>query len=96
MVDNITTIITNKNTKDIFCKPVGLVLLGFLVCSALSTIVSSCSFSVGHCIWWRKPEDPEKTIDLPQVTDKLKTRRKPSTFHKSLTNFRYLQTFLKK
>jgi hypothetical protein len=20
--------------------------------------------------WWRKPEDPEKTIDLPQVTDK--------------------------
>jgi hypothetical protein len=21
--------------------------------------------------WWRKPEDPEKTIDLSQVTDKL-------------------------
>jgi hypothetical protein len=21
--------------------------------------------------WWRKTEDPEKTIDLPQVTDKL-------------------------
>ena len=21
--------------------------------------------------WWRKPEDPEKTIDLTQVTDKL-------------------------
>ena len=21
--------------------------------------------------WWRKPEDPEKTTDLPQVTDKL-------------------------
>ena len=21
--------------------------------------------------WWRKPEDPEKTNDLPQVTDKL-------------------------
>jgi len=20
--------------------------------------------------WWRKPEDPEKTTDLPQVTDK--------------------------
>jgi hypothetical protein len=21
--------------------------------------------------WWRKPEDPEKTTDLAQVTDKL-------------------------
>ena len=21
--------------------------------------------------WWRKPEDPEKSTDLPQVTDKL-------------------------
>jgi len=21
--------------------------------------------------WWRKPEDPEKTTDLLQVTDKL-------------------------
>jgi hypothetical protein len=21
--------------------------------------------------WWRKPENPEKTTDLPQVTDKL-------------------------
>ena len=21
--------------------------------------------------WWRKPEDPEKTTDLPQVTDKI-------------------------
>ena len=25
----------------------------------------------GQCYWWRKPEDPEKTIDLLQVTDKL-------------------------
>jgi hypothetical protein len=28
-----------------------------------------------HCgsqlYWWRKPEYPEKTTDLPQVTDKL-------------------------
>jgi hypothetical protein len=22
-------------------------------------------------IWWRKPECPEKTIDLSQITDKL-------------------------
>jgi hypothetical protein len=25
----------------------------------------------GQCYWWRKPEYPEKTTDLHQVTDKL-------------------------
>ena len=25
----------------------------------------------GQSYWWRKPEDPEKTTDLVQVTDKL-------------------------
>jgi len=25
----------------------------------------------GQFYWWRKPEDPKKTIDLSQVTDKL-------------------------
>ena len=25
----------------------------------------------GHFYWWRKPQDPEKTTDLPQVTDKF-------------------------
>ena len=24
-----------------------------------------------HFYWWRKPEYPKKTIELPQVTDKL-------------------------
>jgi hypothetical protein len=24
-----------------------------------------------HCFWWRKPEDPKKTTDLSQLTDKL-------------------------
>jgi hypothetical protein len=25
----------------------------------------------GQFYWWMKPEDPEKTTDLPQITDKL-------------------------
>ena len=28
-------------------------------------------FRGGQFDWWRKPEFPEKTTDLPQVTDKL-------------------------
>jgi hypothetical protein len=30
-----------------------------------------CNLSVLFGPWWRKPEFPEKTTDLPQVTDKL-------------------------
>jgi hypothetical protein len=35
----------------------------------LSTIFQLCPGSQFYC--WRKPEYPEKTIDLSQVTDKL-------------------------
>ena len=31
----------------------------------------STAFQVYHGGQWRKPEDPEKTTDMPQVTDKL-------------------------
>ena len=42
--------------------------LGYLCLTPLST-----KFQLlrgGHFNWWNKPENPAKTTDLPQVTDK--------------------------
>ena len=36
-----------------------------------TTFNNISAISWGQFYWWKKPEYPEKTTDLPQVTDKL-------------------------
>jgi hypothetical protein len=52
------------------------ILIDLICCRHIGFGLTSLSaifqlHSGGHYYWWRKPEYPEKTTDLPQVTEKL-------------------------
>ena len=58
----------NKNIDSNLSSLV-LVWFGLVVFNA--TFNNSSVISWRSVYWWRKPEDPKKTTDLSQVTDKL-------------------------
>jgi hypothetical protein len=45
-------------------------MIFFILVNAFHIIISNEIFQV-YAYWWRKPEYPEKSTDLFQVTDKL-------------------------
>ena len=44
---------------------------GVMVFNTTINSISVISIREGQFYWWKKPEDPEKTTDLSQATDKL-------------------------
>ena len=60
-----------KNQQHKKCKRIRLETYGLLVLMINATFNKFQLYRGSQFHWWRKPECPEKTTDLPQVTSKL-------------------------
>jgi hypothetical protein len=59
-------LITSSSSDQNFNLLDGYTCMCLMPLSTIFQLYRGCQF-----YWWRKPEDPEKTTDLSQVTDKL-------------------------
>ena len=53
-------------------QPVNYVKMGYSPMVYMENLSFACLIDcVSQFYWWKKPQDPEKNTDLPQVTNKL-------------------------